>query len=69
VPGTPEYLFSFNYGGTAPLRFHDLAPDGSILTEIRPTREERERFRLDFYATRVHLVQNWFNEVRQIGEE
>ena len=47
----------------------NVAPDGSILTEIRPTREERERFRLDFYATRVHLVQNWFNEVRQIGEE
>jgi hypothetical protein len=59
--GVPRELFDFNFATCSPIRGYDLHPDGRRFLFPRVKQPARP-----VEITRLHLVQNWFEELKRL---
>jgi serine/threonine protein kinase/WD40 repeat protein len=66
--GEPTFLFEDKYRFSSPSRLYDVAPDGERFILVKEDLTEAEtQEQLDrLYPTRIHVVQNWFEELKSI---
>jgi serine/threonine-protein kinase len=63
-PSAPVELFKGRYGKGLPRRAYDVGPDGRFVFQRRPD-EELARVREEFHPTRIHIIQNWTQELKE----
>lgn len=62
--GEPTFLFEDKYKWSAPARAYDVTRDGARFLLGRPVAGETERLIEAVFPTRIHVVQNWFEELK-----
>jgi hypothetical protein len=62
-PGLPEKLFEGDYQWAEPVRSYDVGPDARFLLR-KFDAGNRSRIREAMAPTRIEVVQNWFEELR-----
>ena len=66
VPGTPQMIVRGDFLNTRPIRAYDVTRDGQIL--VGPLiMSDFQLGRVEYSPTRLHLVQNWFEELKRLG--
>ncbi len=64
--GQPERIVRGYFGITGPARAYDVDRDGRILTHRILDPAERVQFRAEHSPTRIQIVHNWFEELKQL---
>ena len=67
-PGTPVRLFDWRYERARPVRSWDVAPDGRFLVTGKTTDADLDLTRDRFAPDRIHVVLNWFEELKRKTE-
>ena len=65
VGGTAPHIDPWTFGGTSPVRSHDVFPDGSFVGWVVDPEVSVADFQASLQATEVHIVLNWLDELRE----